>query len=567
MKRLSKFFLATLLLTVAYTSWAACPEGTKGNYKGECVPVAGESKESTAPDRNWDQLPIGRVLENPGDILVDFETITPHSSCITMPRGLPKPLNRMPGFLSYTAKTDAEVKADRQKEDQIFKTRSALVNSGTRCLYGSKNDALSDCENIIEWVDKVVEEDAFKPLEFKKWPMSAKDMSLDGSGHMMFFYVIAFDMTNAYALATKAIPTSSQSKAAFIEWMEKRLDLYRDFLGLRITTGWGGGGISSLYGHENIFIALTLARMALYAFSGDAEKFWPELSQWQITLANMRPDGSLPGETRRGPRALYYEARALQGLIKMSKMADIQGIDLHALPIDGGKSFEKAMAFYLAALGNHDPIIKYAKDNVGGGPENDPIWLNYKEQHLRSLIKQDTGFLDYLSVRLADTDLDFDPRNIKLDDRTCSNHLKKRPAVCKKNEKGLTLADLHSRTRVGTLGWMGDVCFYRELGSTEGVLRTETNASKPSRPKPYCLNKETNTTYKNPGNCKATDEGISFKEYANWTKENRPTDSKTGEKKTHCYNPDTNTLTKSRICQKKYRVTLEEGEALVKQGN
>ena len=71
----------------------------------------------------------------------------------------------------------------------------------------------------------------------------------------------------------------------------------------------------------------------------------------------------------------------------------------------------------------------------------------------------------------------------------------------------------------------------------------------------------------NPGNCKATDEGISFKEYANWKKENRPTDSKTGEKKTHCYNPDTNTLTKSRICQKKYRVTLEEGEALVKQGN
>ena len=560
MRTLSKSLLGIFLLTFTVVSWAACPEGTKGNYKGECVPVAGESKESTAPDRNWDQLPIGRVLENPGDILVDFETITPHSSCITMPRGLPKPLNRMPGFLSYTAKTDAEVKADRQKEDQIFKTRSALVNSGTRCLYGSKNDALSDCENIIEWVDKVVEKDAFKPLGFKKWPMSAKDIPLEDGSPMMFFYVIAFDMTNAYALATKAIPTSNQSKAAFIEWMEKRLDLYREFLGLRIATGWG------LHGHENIFIALTLARLALYAFAGDAEKFWPELSQWQTTLANMRPDGSLPGETRRGARALYYEARALQGLIKMAKMADIQGIDLYTLPIDGGKSFQKAMAFYLAALGNHDPIIKYAKDNVGGGPENDPIWLNYKEQHLRSLIKQDTGFLDYLSVRLADTDLDFDPRNIKLDDRTCSNHLKKRPAVCKKNEKGLTLADLHSRTTVSTLGWMGDLCFYRELGSTEGILRTDTNASKPSKPKPYCLNEETNTTYKNPGNCKVSDQGITFKEYAKWKKENKPKTSKTKEKKTHCYYPDTDTLKKSRYCPGKL-VTLEEGEALVKQGN
>ena len=37
-------------------------------------------------------------------------------------------------------------------------------------------------------------------------------------------------------------------------------------------------------------------------------------------------------------------------------------------------------------------------------------------------------------------------------------------------------------------------------------------------------------------------------------------------KKTHCYYPDTNTLEKSRYCPGKL-VTLEEGEALVKQGN
>jgi len=41
MRRLSKFFLAVLLLTVTAVSWAACPEGTKNNYKGECVPIAG----------------------------------------------------------------------------------------------------------------------------------------------------------------------------------------------------------------------------------------------------------------------------------------------------------------------------------------------------------------------------------------------------------------------------------------------------------------------------------------------------------------------------------------------
>ena len=562
MKFFSKFFLAVLLLTAASVSWAACPEGTKGNYKGECVPIEGQGQESTAPDKVWNQLPIGRDLENPGDVLIDFEATTPGFSCTRAPQSLPEPLNKMPDMAGYQTKTDEEYEAEREKEEQISRMRSALIRAGTRCLYGSKNGVLSDCQKIIDWVEQVVEKDAFKPLGFKKWPMSVEEIPRREDGWsaipFMFMYFLGFDVTNAYAVATKAIPTSSQSKAAFIEWMERRADLYFAFYQ---KYGWAGGRAA------NGYIAVANARLALYAFAGNAEKFWPELSQWQTTLASIRADGSLPMETRRGTRALYYEARALQGLIKMAKMAEVQGIDLYTLPIDGEKSFQKAMAFYLTALGNHDLIIGYAKENEGGGYANDPIWDNYKEQHLRSLIKQETGFLDYLSVRLADTDFDFDPRNIKLDDRTCSNHLKKRPAVCKKNEKGLTLADLHSRSRVGTLGWMGDLCFYHELGSTGGLQRAETNVSDQSKPAAFCYNKATNRAARAAlGRCEAGYVGITLEEYTKWKKENKPQTSRIKEKKTHCYYPDTNTLKKSRYCPGKL-VTLEEGEALVKQGN
>jgi hypothetical protein len=41
MKLLSKFFLVVLLLTVTSVGWAACPEGYRNNYKGECVAVVG----------------------------------------------------------------------------------------------------------------------------------------------------------------------------------------------------------------------------------------------------------------------------------------------------------------------------------------------------------------------------------------------------------------------------------------------------------------------------------------------------------------------------------------------
>ena len=57
MKRLSKFFLAALLLTVASVSWAACPSGYKNNYKGECVRSTGKTstpagKKGWSPDSN-----------------------------------------------------------------------------------------------------------------------------------------------------------------------------------------------------------------------------------------------------------------------------------------------------------------------------------------------------------------------------------------------------------------------------------------------------------------------------------------------------------------------------------
>ena len=53
MKLLSQFFLAVLLLIVASVSWAACPEGTKNNYKGECVPIAGSG---STPSKKMDGI-------------------------------------------------------------------------------------------------------------------------------------------------------------------------------------------------------------------------------------------------------------------------------------------------------------------------------------------------------------------------------------------------------------------------------------------------------------------------------------------------------------------------------
>ena len=91
--------------------------------------------------------------------------------------------------------------------------------------------------------------------------------------------------------------------------------------------------------------------------------------------------------------------------------------------------------------------------------------------------------------------------------------------------------------------------------------------AEPKAPKAFCYNKATNRAARAAlGRCEAGYVGITLEEYTKWKKENKSATSKTKEKKTHCYYPDTNTLEKSRYCPGKL-VTLKEGEALVKQGN
>ena len=55
MKRFSNFFLASLILTISAVGWAACPEGFKSNYKGECVPLErGTTVSDVSGSDNYD---------------------------------------------------------------------------------------------------------------------------------------------------------------------------------------------------------------------------------------------------------------------------------------------------------------------------------------------------------------------------------------------------------------------------------------------------------------------------------------------------------------------------------
>lgn len=119
--------------------------------------------------------------------------------------------------------------------------------------------------------------------------------------------------------------------------------------------------------------------MAWGAYVGDDGLFRQGLERFRIALQQMRPDGSLPLETMRGARALWYQRHALASLTVMAAIAARQGHDLYGLELEG-RSLAAGIRFLSAAIGQEDRVRAYAAANAIPGPS--PDWR-----------RQDLGFL------------------------------------------------------------------------------------------------------------------------------------------------------------------------------
>jgi poly(beta-D-mannuronate) lyase len=114
------------------------------------------------------------------------------------------------------------------------------------------------------------------------------------------------------------------------------------------------------------------ASMAWGALAGDDAYFREGPAAFDMALADMRPDGSLPLETRRGSRALWYQRHAIASLVTIAEMAAVQGRDLYSRERQG-RSLHTAIRFLLDAIDDPGLVRRYAAagadDEEGGaGP-------------------------------------------------------------------------------------------------------------------------------------------------------------------------------------------------------
>ncbi len=105
--------------------------------------------------------------------------------------------------------------------------------------------------------------------------------------------------------------------------------------------------------------------------TGDKAMVDKAVARFEAVLSQMRPDGALPLEARRGARALWYQRQALSSLTVIAEVAKGQGVDPYRLCEREGRSFAALLGWLLEGLASPLRVAVYSAQNHIPGPERD----------------------------------------------------------------------------------------------------------------------------------------------------------------------------------------------------
>lgn len=246
-------------------------------------------------------------------------------------------------------------------DDRYNRVSEQFRASGSACLAGDAGACALIQNGALEWATK---------SKLNK-PAAKRIMDDTLSINMR----LITPLISALSVAEATAPLSVKNRQTIDSWLKR---IVRNFQhGLRNKGRYKGGkdGTTARKAAHNHAMQSSVAAMSYGAWVGDDDAFNIGIEQWDITLQSMRADGSLPIETRRGSRALFYHGRALASLVEIAERASIQGIDLYGQ--SRKKSIHKGAEFFIAAVVDPSLVLKYAKRNYVPGPHKD-----YRKQDL-----------------------------------------------------------------------------------------------------------------------------------------------------------------------------------------
>ncbi len=248
------------------------------------------------------------------------------------------------------------------------------------------------CKQIIGSLKKILDEDAYDHKAFKKTSWLAGFALSSRIAYPMF---IALETAT---LHDTTMEEAIKTRDKLIKWFKKRRVKVINFYESKTDKLWNNHDVSW---------------EVLLAVAGIEDNTEDSIQRINTvldkTFANMRPDGSIPAETKRGAMALHYTALnlsfLLRGMIILQANEKIKEKHIY--------DFQKAVDYYLLALADFELIDPYAAENSNPGRDN-PMELTFFALH------GGIGMVRLFADKFDRSDLKKRLKNLTIDDRMCS---------------------------------------------------------------------------------------------------------------------------------------------------
>lgn len=311
----------------------------------------------TACQSTQDYVAAGRpLISNPGMVAVD---VAPRRAELAALTNVSTACRR--DFSAIPVLTDLDAPSGYGLDNSYNPVSRALRNAGSACLGGVREACTAIQEGALAWATQ----------SKKLAPRGARNTSKFWNDTLTINMRLLAPMATMLGAAEAVTPMAPANRAIVTAWLKTMVDRFEhNKRGDGYYRG-GSSGTTARKAAHNHATQSSIAAMSYGAWAGDENYFLTGLEQWSITLESMRSDGSLPIETRRGARALFYHGRTISALIQIAERARVQGIDLYGRPQSGIGSIHRAVKFFLDAVVDPSVVLRYASTNHAPGPFKD----------------------------------------------------------------------------------------------------------------------------------------------------------------------------------------------------
>ena len=205
---------------------------------------------------------------------------------------------------------------------------------------------------------------------------------------------VSSPMMAAYSFAKQVINVSAEEDKIIKEWFKKIVKKNQHLMYSK-TYDYGGASGTPKRAHNHA-LSSAIAHMELGILLNDNKLFRKAFKNYEAAIKYQRKDGSMPIEVRRGGRAMFYQARAMNALAVIAIIAEHQGYNIWELDFKG-KNYHNIVKFFIDFTENNEIVFKYAKENRFPGPAK-----NYKVQDLRPNSGSNWGWLYAYASRFPD---------------------------------------------------------------------------------------------------------------------------------------------------------------------